>query len=121
MYKYIFGSIYLSSSLQRDEAGTSSMTPDKINAIAIIKRLLDNIGRRQVQLDDLWRERKVVLEQLMEHRVFEKLIARVHNWLKTRGEDVMASRFEIGTSSETAMAIADQHDKFETKAKVREF
>ena len=95
------------------------MTPDKINAIAIIKRLLDNIGRRQVQLDDLWRERKVVLEQLMDHKVFEKLIAKVHSWLKTRGEEVLASRSDIGTSSETAVAVADQHDKFEAKAKVR--
>ena len=96
--------------MQRDEAGTSSMTPDKINAIAIIKRLLDNIGRRQVQLDDLWRERKVELEQILEHRVFE--------WLKTRGEEVVASRSDIGTSSETAVDIADQHEKFEAKAKV---
>ena len=94
------------------------MTPDKINAIAIIKRLLDNIGRRQVQLDDLWRERKVVLEQIMEHRVFEKLIIKVRSWLKTRGEEVIASRSEIGTSSETAKVIADQHEKFEAKAKV---
>lgn len=95
------------------------MTPDKINATAIIKRLLDNIGRRQVQLDSLWRERKTVLEQLMEHRVFEKLIIKVRSWLKTRGEEVMASRSDIGTSSETAMAVADQHEKFETKARVQ--
>ena len=94
------------------------MTPDKINAIAIIKRLLDNIGRRQVQLDDLWREQKIVLEQIMEHTVLEKLIIKVRSWLKTRGEEVIASRSDIGTSSETAEAIADQHEKFEAKAKV---
>lgn len=94
------------------------MTPDKINAIAIIKRLLDNIGRRQVQLDDLWRERKLVLEQILEHRVFETLIVKVRSWLKTRGEEVVATRSEIGTSTEAAKAIADQHEKFEAKAKV---
>lgn len=43
----------------RDEAGTSGMTPDKINAQSIIRKLLDKIGQRQMQLDDLWRERKV--------------------------------------------------------------
>lgn len=109
---------YIILSVQRDEAGTSSMTPDKINAIAIIKRLLDNIGRRQVQLDDLWRERKLVLEQILEHRVFETLIVKVRSWLKTRGEEVVATRSEIGTSTEAARAIADQHEKFEAKAKV---
>ena len=35
------------------------MTPDKINAQSIIRKLLDKIGQRQMQLDDLWRERKV--------------------------------------------------------------
>ena len=45
------------------------MTPDKINAIAVIKRLLDNIGRRQVHLDDLWRERKIVLERTLQLKV----------------------------------------------------
>ena len=43
----------------REDAGTSGMTPDKINAQSIIRKLLDKIGQRQMQLDDLWRERKV--------------------------------------------------------------
>ncbi len=43
----------------REDAGTSGMTPDKINAKSIIRKLLDKIGQRQMQLDDLWRERKV--------------------------------------------------------------
>ena len=61
----------------RDEAGTSSMTPDKINAVAIITRLLDNIGRRQLHLEDIWRERKTHLEQTLQLRVFEKAMVKV--------------------------------------------
>ena len=61
----------------RDEGGTSAMTPDKINAITVIRRLLENINRRQVQMDDLWKERRAVLEQTLELRVFEKAMQKV--------------------------------------------
>ena len=61
----------------REEGGTSAMTPDKINAISVIKRLLENITRRQTQMDDLWRERRGHLEQTLELRVFEKALQKV--------------------------------------------
>ena len=53
------------------------MTPDKINAVAVIRRLLDNVRRRQVQLEDLWRERKTHFEQTLQLRVFEKAMHKV--------------------------------------------
>lgn len=58
-------------------AGTSSVTPDKINAVAVIKKLLDNITRRQQQLDDLWRVKKTSLEQALQLQVFEKSMLKV--------------------------------------------
>ena len=53
------------------------MTPDKINAVSVIRRLLENVNRRQTQLDDLWRERRGHLEQTLELRVFEKALQKV--------------------------------------------
>ena len=61
----------------RDVAGTSSVTPDKINAVSVIKKLLDNITRRQQQLDDLWRTKKTSLEQALQLQVFEKSMQKV--------------------------------------------
>ena len=53
------------------------MTPDKINAVSVIRRLLESVNRRQTQMDDIWRERRVVLEQTLELRVFEKALQKV--------------------------------------------
>ena len=53
------------------------MTPDKINAVAIIRRLLGNISRRQLQLEDLWREKKTYHEQTLQLKVFEKAMIKV--------------------------------------------
>ena len=61
----------------RDVAGMSSVTPDKINAVSVIKKLLDNITRRQQQLDDLWRTKKTSLEQALQLQVFEKSMQKV--------------------------------------------
>ena len=53
------------------------MTPDKINAVSVIRRLLESMNRRQTQMDDLWRERRGRLEQTLELRVFEKALQKV--------------------------------------------
>lgn len=53
------------------------MTPDKINAVTVIRRLLENINRRQTQMDDMWREKRTRLEQTLELRVFEKALQKV--------------------------------------------
>ena len=58
-------------------AGTSSVTPDKINAVSVIKKLLDSITRRQQQLDDLWRAKKTSLEQALQLQVFDKSMQKV--------------------------------------------
>ena len=94
------------------------MTPDKINAIAIIKRLLDKIGRRQVQLDDLWRLRKTQLEQVLGLRAFEKEAGKLRAWLKSRGEEAIVGRHEIGTSMDSTHSLEEQHEKLEAKVKV---
>ena len=65
----------------RDEGGTSAMTPDKINAVTVIRRLLESVNRRQTQMDDMWRERRAVLEQTLELRVFEKALQKVFLFL----------------------------------------
>ena len=61
----------------KDVAGTSSVTPDKINAVSVIKKLLDSITRRQQQLDDLWRAKKTSLEQALQLQVFDKSMQKV--------------------------------------------
>lgn len=53
------------------------MTPDKINAVSVIRRLLESVNRRQTQMDDIWRERRAILEQTLELRVFEKALQKV--------------------------------------------
>lgn len=57
------------------------MTPDKINAVTVIRRLLENINRRQTQMDDMWREKRSRLEQSLELRVFEKALQKVRLYL----------------------------------------
>lgn len=57
------------------------MTPDKINAVTVIRRLLENINRRQTQMDDMWREKRSRLEQTLELRVFEKALQKVRLYL----------------------------------------
>ena len=53
------------------------MTPDKINAVTVIRRLLESINHRQSQMEDLWQERRRRLEQTLELRVFEKALQKV--------------------------------------------
>ena len=94
------------------------MTPDKINAVAVIKQLLERITQRQAQLDELWRQRKTVLEQNMQVKSFEKSVYKVRGWLKTRGEDMVVTQADIGTSVESVQAILEHHEKSEGKARV---
>ena len=94
------------------------MTPDKINAVAIIKRLLDKIGQRQVQLEELWKERKNSLEQSIQLQGFEKSVQKVRGWLRTRGDDMLAVQTDIGMSIESVQSLLDQHEKVEAKARV---
>ncbi|CAI8027448.1 Kalirin, partial [Geodia barretti] len=101
----------------RDEGGTSAMTPDKINAVTVIRRLLESVNRRQTQMDDMWRERRAVLEQTLELRVFEKALQKVRGWLKARGEETLSSRNDIGEDLDSTQLIQEQHNKFEAKAK----
>ena len=42
------------------------MTPDKINAMAVIKQLLDRCTQRQSHLEEVWKQRKTALEQNMQ-------------------------------------------------------
>ncbi len=39
-------------------------------------------------------------------------------WLKSRGEEQLSSRCDVGTSPEAVKGLLEQHDKFEAKAKV---
>lgn len=80
-----------------DCSGTSSITPDKINASATIRyntlshcfccismgvailcrHLLDAIQRKQRQLEDLWRNYKTQLEQNLQLKIFERSVYKV--------------------------------------------
>lgn len=62
---------------------------------------------------------QVVLEQTLQLRVFERSILKVRFWLKSRAEEQLASRCDIGTRVEEAQGILDQHEKFEARARVR--
>ena len=87
----------ISSIEQRpDCSGTSSITPDKINASATIRydlanhlcyisvgvaalcrHLLDAIQRRQRQLEEVWRNHKTQLEQSLQLKIFERSVYKV--------------------------------------------
>lgn len=45
-------------------------------------------------------------------------IDQVRNWLKTRGEETLASWTDIGTNQESARNVQEQHARFEAKATV---
>ena len=81
-----------------DCSGTSSITPDRINASATIRyniysanhlsytlmgvaalcrHLLDAIQRRQRQLEELWRNYKTQLEQNLQLKIFERSVYKV--------------------------------------------
>lgn len=94
------------------------MTPDKINAMAVIKQLLERISQRQAQLEELWKQRKTALEQNMQVKSFEKSVYKVRGWLKTRGEEMLAAQCDIGTSVDSAQSVLDHHEKCEAKARV---
>jgi len=94
------------------------MTPDKINAVNIVRRLLDNVNRRQSELDDLWKRRKASLEQTLQLKNFEKSLQKVKSWLKTRGEDMVVGQTDIGTSIDSVQTLLDAHEKSEGKSRV---
>ena len=53
------------------------MTPDKINAMSIVRQLLDTIQRRQVMLQELWMEKKSMMEQTLQMKLFETASTKV--------------------------------------------
>ena len=61
----------------------------------------------------------MVLEQSLQLRVFEKSTLRVRFWLKSRAEDQLSSRCDIGAVVEEAQGLLEQHEKFEAKTMVR--
>lgn len=109
--------IYHMTTQGQDESGTA-MTPDKINAIAVIKQLLDRMSQRQVQLEELWKARKTSLEQNMQVKSFERSVYKMRGWLKTRGEDMVSTACDIGTSVDSVQTVLDHHEKCEAKARV---
>ena len=79
---------------------------------------------------------QAALEQVLQLRVFEKSLIKVcvcgisgcvlywphpmqvRFWLKSRGEEHLCSRCDIGTTPTAVQGLLEQHDKFEAKAKV---
>ena len=55
------------------------MTPDKINAISIIRQLLESIQRRQGVLEELWLEKKTMMEQTLQMKLFESASTKVRS------------------------------------------
>jgi hypothetical protein len=94
------------------------MTPDKINAVATIKQMLERISQRQGKLEELWKQRKMTLEQNMQVKSFERSVYKVRGWLKTRGEDMVVSQSDIGTSVDSVQSVLDHHEKCEGKTRV---
>ncbi len=94
------------------------MTPDKINAMAVIKQLLEHTSHRQSRLEELWKQRKTALEQSMQVKSLERSVYKVRGWLKTRGEDMVVTQYDIGTSVESVQAMLEHHEKCEAKARV---
>ena len=94
------------------------MTPDKINAVAVIKQMLEHIAQRQGQLEGLWNQRKATLEQNLQVKSFERSVYKVRGWLKTRGEDMVVTQCDVGVSVESVQSILEHHEKCEAKARV---
>lgn len=94
------------------------MTPDKINAVAAIKQMLERISQRQARLEELWTLRKHSLDQNMQVKSFERSVYKVRAWLKTRGDDMVAAQCDVGTSVDSVQALLEHHDKCEAKARV---
>ena len=94
------------------------MTPDKINAVAVIRQLLEKMSQRQAELEEEWRSRKASLEQTLQLRNFEKSVQKVKSWLKTRGEDMIMGQTDIGTSMDAVQTLVEFHEKAEGKARV---
>lgn len=57
------------------------MTPDKINAVAVIKQLLDRLSQRQTHLEELWKQRKTALEQNMQVQAIGDTVERFCQFL----------------------------------------
>lgn len=51
----------------------------------------------------------------------ERSVYKVRGWLKTRGEDMIVTQCDIGTSVESVQAVLEHHDKCESKARVCDF
>ena len=97
------------------------MTPDKINAVVIIRQLLEKIIKRQAELEELWKRRKAALEQTLQLKNFEKSVQKVKSWLKTRGEDMVVMQTDIGTSLDSVQALMEDHEKAEGKIRVSKY
>ena len=49
----------------------------------------------------------------------ERSVYKVRGWLKTRGEDMIVTQCDIGTSVDSVQAVLEHHEKCEAKARVR--
>ena len=113
--------LLISIEKDQEKGGVSSMTPEKINATAVIRNILDRVARKEHQLEDVWRHKKVLLDQNLQYRVFDNAVAKISSWLKGKGLEMVADRQEVGVCVQTSQEILRHLKGMEAKSKVRTY
>ena len=102
----------------QDNFGQSSMTPEKINTMAVVRSLLERVSRHSQMLEDLWRSRKHNLDQTLQLRVFENAIGKINGWLKMKSPEILGGRQEVGDSVESSEELLRTFNRTEAKSRV---
>ncbi|XP_044173190.1 SEC14 domain and spectrin repeat-containing protein 1-B-like isoform X2 [Acropora millepora] len=84
-----------------------------------VERILEALQQRRQQLDDLWRERKKLLEQCIKRSKIDEEMRKIMKWLNEEAEDYLSYK-EYGDSMGSTQVLLDEHVKFEEALKDRE-
>nr|XP_039274741.1 kalirin-like isoform X3 [Styela clava] len=68
------------------------------------------------ELEKLWREKKILLTQRYQLRVYEQDVEQVLNWIEHHGEAFLAKYTGVGKSLHRAMQLKKRHEDFEDVA-----
>jgi hypothetical protein len=81
-----------------------------------IEYLLELLQDRRRQLEDLWLQRKVKLEQCLQLLLLDQEVNKVSDWYEKVGDAYLAGK-DLGDSLPAAQTLRDAHAKFEREAR----
>uniref|UniRef100_A0A1B0CIV5 Putative sec14 domain and spectrin repeat-containing protein 1 n=1 Tax=Lutzomyia longipalpis TaxID=7200 RepID=A0A1B0CIV5_LUTLO len=88
-------------------------SPDLMDALESIKRMLNEVEKRQTEVASAWIELEASMEIARELGALEEGVASVINWILTTAESLLNAQKKIGYDVQTSEELRKKHDQLE--------